>query len=159
MGYDDASPYTKLNIHVGGAYGDKNTTLRRWADRYLELSDRCRARVTIENDDLPNLFSVIDLMDLHMMCGVPIVFDFHHHKFCDGGISADDAVDLAMATWPPGVRPVVHWSESQEGRKPHAQPDYVTRIDTLGRRVEVMIEAKMKEAALLRVVADSVPFS
>ncbi len=159
MGYDHASPYTKLNIHVGGAYGDKKATLRRWADRYLELSDRCRARVTIENDDRPNLFSVIDLMDLHSMCGVPIVFDFHHHKFCDGGIGADDAVDLAMATWPPGVRPVVHWSESQEGRKPHAHSDYVTRIDTLGRRVDVMIEAKMKEAALIRVVADTVPFS
>ena len=32
----------------------------------------------------------------------------------------------AIATWPPGIRPVVHWSESQEGRKPHAHSDYVS---------------------------------
>ena len=30
-----------------------------------------------------------------------------------------------MATWPPGVRPVVHWSESQEGRKAHAHSDFI----------------------------------
>lgn len=159
MGYDVASPYNKINIHVGGAYGDKQQTLRRWADRYLQLSDRCRARVTVENDDRPNLFSVLDLMELHHLCGVPIVFDFHHHRFCDGDLEVCDALDLAMATWPQGVTPVVHWSESQEGRKPHAHSDYVSHIDTLGRRVDVMIEAKMKEAALLRVVADSDLFS
>lgn len=150
MGYDEASPYNKINIHVGGAYGNKPETLRRWSERYSQLSDRCRARVTVENDDRPNLFSVVDLMTLHQMCGVPIVFDFHHHKFCDGGISPGDALDLAMTTWPDGIVPVVHWSESQEGRKPHAHSDYVASIDCLGRRVDVMIEAKMKEAALLK---------
>jgi UV DNA damage endonuclease len=154
MGFDVASPWNKINIHLGGAYGDKTSAMRRWADRYQELSPRCRARVTVENDDRPNLFSVLDLMELHEMCGVPIVFDFHHHRFCDGGIEARDALDLAMATWPGGVTPVVHWSESQEGRKPHAHSDYVTSIDTLGRRVDVMIEAKMKEAALLRLFDD-----
>jgi UV DNA damage endonuclease len=105
MGFDVASPENKINIHVGGAYGDKRATLRRWADRYQELSPRCRARVTVENDDRPNLFNVIDLMELHEMCGVPIVFDFHHHKFCDGGIGVVDALDLARTTWPSGVTP------------------------------------------------------
>lgn len=151
MGFDNASPENKINIHLGGAYGDKASAMRRWADRYLELSPRCRARVTVENDDRPNLFSVIDLMELHEICGVPIVFDFHHHKFCDGGIGVVDALDLARTTWPAGTTPVVHWSESQEGRKPHAHSDYVSRIDTLGRRVDIMIEAKMKEDALLRL--------
>jgi len=156
MGYTEASPFNKINIHVGGAYGDKMGTLQRWSARYLELSERCRARVTVENDDRPNLFSVTDLMDLHKMCGVPVVFDFHHHKFCNGGISAEEALDLAMTTWPVGVVPVVHWSESQEGRKPHAHSDYVTSIDCLGRRVDVMIEAKMKEAALLQFLSQAV---
>ena len=31
----------------------------------------------------------------------------------------------AIATWPPGIRPVVHWSESQEGRKAHAHSDFI----------------------------------
>ncbi len=54
------------------------------------------------------------------------VFDFHHQKFCPGGLTEKQALLAALATWPPGVRPVVHWSESQEGRKPHAHSDYIT---------------------------------
>ena len=53
------------------------------------------------------------------------VFDFHHQKFCPGSFTSKQAVHAAVATWPQGIRPVVHWSESQEGRKPHAHSDYV----------------------------------
>ncbi len=44
-----------------------------------------------------------------------------------GGLSEEDAFRMAIATWPRGIRPVVHWSESQEGRQPNAHSDYVTR--------------------------------
>jgi hypothetical protein len=40
---------------------------------------------------------------------VPIVFDFHHHPFCPGGLTEEEALRAAVATWPPGVKPVVHW--------------------------------------------------
>ncbi len=151
MGYVEASPENKLNIHMGGTYGNKRASMERWASRYMMLTPRCRARVTIENDDRPNSYSVRDLVYLHAICGVPITFDLHHHKFCDGGLSAQRAMDIALGTWPPGIRPVVHWSESQEGRRPHAHSDYVSGpIIVFGRDVDVMIEAKMKEESLLR---------
>ena len=54
------------------------------------------------------------------------VFDFHHQKFCPGSFNEKEALYAAMATWPKGVRPVVHWSESQEGRIPHAHSDYIS---------------------------------
>lgn len=44
------------------------------------LSPNCRARLTVENDDKGSLYSVRELQELHRACGVPIVFDFHHHK-------------------------------------------------------------------------------
>jgi UV DNA damage endonuclease len=150
MGFEHASPYNKINIHVGGSYGDKAATLARWAARYLALSERCRQRVTIENDDTVAGYSVRDLLGLHGLCGVPIVFDFHHHKFNGGGMTEVEALDAAMRTWPDGVTPVVHWSESQDGRKPHAHSDYVADICVHGRDVDIMIEAKCKERALLR---------
>lgn len=153
MGFTHASPENKINIHVGGMYGDKITTMQRWSQRYLSLSPRCRARVTVENDDVSTAYSVKDLLYLHSLCGVPIVFDFHHHKFCDGNMTKEEALDHAISTWPDGIRPVVHWSESQEGRKPSAHSDYVQGpIITHGRCVDVMIEAKMKEDALLTYV-------
>lgn len=84
MGYEEASPVNKINIHVGGQYGDKDETLKRFAAGYRKLSPRCQKRLTIENDDLPNSYSTADLMSLHRDIGAPLVFDFHHWKFCKG---------------------------------------------------------------------------
>ena len=46
-------------------------------------------------------------------------------RFCPGSFTEEQALKAAVATWPPGVRPVVHWSESQEGRKAHAHSDFI----------------------------------
>lgn len=45
MGFEP-SPWNKINIHVGGVYGNKKETLLRWAKAYNQLSDACRARMT-----------------------------------------------------------------------------------------------------------------
>lgn len=163
MGFEAASPENKINIHVGGVYtshGSKEDTMRRWAANYAKLSPRCRARITVENDDVASAFSLQDLLFLHSLCGVPLVFDFHHHRFCPGELSEREALLAAVKTWPRGVRPVVHWSESQAGRKPHAHSDYVRGpifLHGLEGQVDVMIEAKCKERALLAYRGD-IPF-
>jgi len=156
MGFEP-SVYNKINIHVGGVYGDKEKTMRRFAARFEKLSPNCRKRLTVENDDVKTAYSVKDLSFLHELTGIPIVFDFHHNKFCSGELSEREALDLALSTWPPGVTPVVHWSESQEGRKPHAHSDYVSGpISCHDRDVHVMIEAKQKEKSLLKYLADQI---
>lgn len=154
MGFDP-SPINKINIHVGGVYatlGSKEETMERWAANFKRLSPSCRARMTVENDDVASAFSLEDLLTLNTLCGVPLVFDFHHHKFCPGGLTQEEAFKAAIKTWPEGVRPVVHWSESQAGRKPHAHSDYVKGpifLHGLEADVDVMIESKCKERALL----------
>ncbi|EFN52893.1 hypothetical protein CHLNCDRAFT_138423 [Chlorella variabilis] len=108
--------------------------------------------MTVENDDVASAFSLDDLLFLHKLCGVPLVFDFHHHKFCPGSLTEKEALEAAVMTWPAGVRPIVHWSESQEGRKPHAHSDYVHGpifLHGMEAKVDVQIEAKCKEQALL----------
>lgn len=42
-----------------------------------------------------------------MAAGVSVTFDFHHHRFCDGGLTEEQAFKAAIATWPKGVRPQV----------------------------------------------------
>jgi UV DNA damage endonuclease len=166
MGFEP-SPTNKINIHVGGIYaalGDKRATMQRWADNYRRLSPACRRRVTVENDDVASAFSLEDLLGLHAMCGVPLVFDFHHHRFCPGSLTEEQALRAAVATWPPGVRPVVHWSESSgPGRRPHAHSDYVrgpidgSALHGMEAEVDVMIESKCKERALLALRQGRVP--
>jgi UV DNA damage endonuclease len=60
--------------------------------------------------------TTINLPPASRATGIPIVFDFHHHKFCPGTLSHKEAFELALTTWPPGVRPIVHWSESPEDK-------------------------------------------
>ncbi|GFH30487.1 predicted protein, partial [Haematococcus lacustris] len=69
MGYEP-SHWNKINIHVGGAYGDKEATLRRFAKVVNErLSPNCKARLCVENDDRGSLYSVKDLLLVHQLAG------------------------------------------------------------------------------------------
>ena len=83
----------------------------RFCANFKLLPNSVKSRLTIENDDKESMYSVRDLMYIHDKLGIPIVFDFHHHKFCNGGLSEKDALDLAVSTWPKSIRPVVHYSE------------------------------------------------
>jgi len=149
--------YNKINIHVGGAYGDKEATLKRWIDNYYLLDDSTQKRLTIENDDKANMYSVKELYKgISEQCGVPIVFDYYHHKFCTGGLSERDALNLAIKTWPKDITPCCHYSESRrkehldESIRAQAHSDLIeATICRYGNEVDVVVEAKHKELAVL----------
>ena len=151
------TPYNKINIHIGGAYGDKVSSMERFCKNFHRLPDSVKSRLTVENDDKASMYSVVDLYEgVYKVIGIPIVFDYHHHRFCNGGLSEEDALEVAISTWN-NIVPVVHYSESrnieQEDNKirPQAHSDYVyDYIDTYGNRVDIMVEAKAKELAVLK---------
>jgi UV DNA damage endonuclease len=151
------TPYNKINIHIGGAYGDKPSAMKRFCENFHRLPDSVKSRLTVENDDKASMYSVQDLYDgVYKVIGIPIVFDYHHHRFCDGGLSEQEALELAISTWG-NIIPVVHYSESrsieQEDPKirPQAHSDYVLDyIDTYDNRVDIMVEAKAKELAVIK---------
>lgn len=150
------TPYNKINIHIGGVYGDKESAMDRFCKNFELLPDSVKSRLTVENDDKASMYSVQDLYDgVYKRIGIPIVFDYHHHRFNTGDLSEQDALELAMSTWPDDIVPVVHYSESRskeqldESIKPQAHSDYVyDYIDTYGNNVDIMIEAKHKELAV-----------
>lgn len=149
------SHWNKINFHVGGTYGDKTATLIRFAQNFSLLSENLRARLTIENDDRVNLYSVEDLMHLHETIGIPIVFDYFHHSLNPGQLTEEEAFTIAYNTW--DVRPVFHFSNSRRDyedpkarREAHADWIY-TPVNTYGREVDIVFESKMKELAILRM--------
>lgn len=145
------SRYNKINIHVGGAYGDKTSALLRFCKNFKRLSDHAQARLTVENDDRLALFSVYDLFKyVHLEIGIPIVFDYHHHKFNTSGLTEQQAFELAYGTWG-NIIPVFHYSESREENE-RAHSDYVqcSEISTYGKDVFIILEAKAKELAVLK---------
>jgi UV DNA damage endonuclease len=150
--------WAKINIHVGASYGDKVSALDRWCNNYERLSDAVTSRLTLENDDKASMYSVVDLVEVpYERHGIPVVFDYHHHRFCGGGLSEKDALQLAACTWENGVRPTCHYSDSKcieandDTIRPQAHSDYIfNRIDSHGLDLDIVLEAKAKERALMR---------
>jgi UV DNA damage endonuclease len=156
-------------IHVGGVYGDRAAALDRWAASYEQLSERARRRVVVEHDETS--FDLGDTLELHRRVGVPVVFDFHHHR-CNPWPQAPDPADalaLAVATWPRGVRPKAHVSSPRtelrvvgRGRAEKLVPplldqhadfpspwDVAAAVRAAREPVDLMLEAKAKDLAVL----------
>ena len=150
------TPYNKINIHCNGVYGDKISAMDRFCKNFKRLSKSVQSRLTVENDDKASMYSVCDLMYIHERIKIPIVFDYHHYQFCKGVLSEDEALELAVSTWPIGITPVVHYSESKALHendskvKPQAHSEYIKQLpNTYGINVDIMVEAKAKELAIL----------
>ncbi|MFF2480170.1 UV DNA damage repair endonuclease UvsE [Paenibacillus sp. NPDC058071] len=165
----------KNNIHVGGAYGDKPGSLKRFIEQFGSLSERMKRRVTLENDD--KTFNVQETLEAAETTGVPMVLDIHHHAVNDGGISMDE---LCLGLWPRILRtwreeerllglqeeslpPKIHASspKGETDRRSHAdnveaEPllDFLRRIAGQTSRVDCMLEAKHKDSALLKLMED-----
>ena len=152
------TPYNNINIHCNGVYGDKTSAMDRLIQNFKRLSPSVRKRLTLENDDKASMYSVKDLMYIHEQTGIPIVFDYHHHQFCTGGLTEEEALKLAATTWPTGITQEVHYSESKAlhennpKEKPQAHSKYINNLpNTYGLDIDIMLECKAKELALLEV--------
>jgi len=152
------TPYNKINIHCNGVYGDKIAAMDRFCNNFEKLSNSVKTRLTIENDDKASMYSVKDLMYIHNRIKIPIVFDYHHHQFCTGDLIEQHALDLAITTWPKGITPAVHYSESKALHenniklKPQAHSDYIQKLpETYNNDVDIMLECKAKDLALIDI--------
>ena len=155
MGFEP-SPYNKINIHVGATYGDKDTTLERWIKNFHRFDENTKKRITLENDDKESMYTIADLMRAHEECGIPLVFDYHHHTCHSGDMTHEQALELAISTWPEDITPVVHYSSSRKlnedsSVKAQAHADMIyENVNTFGHDIDIMFECKKKEVAVLQ---------
>lgn len=154
MGFP-ATPFNAINIHVGMNFSEE--TAQRWVDNFRRLSPNLQARMVVENDDKENAFSIIQLFTyLHAELGIPLTFDYFHHQFHSDGLTTQEAAELSAGTWPEGITPLFHYSESKNVNEnvtgnPRAHADYVfSSIDDFGLTIDVDLEAKAKELALFK---------
>ena len=155
------SPQAKINIHIGGAYGEHDKALDRFCRNFARLGQNTQARLTVENDDRPSLYSTKMLHDgVFSKIGIPIVFDSHHHELGPQDIDYHDAFYLARSTWPDGIRQQCHHSNSKrhyedDSVRASAHSDwYYTPFENYGEPVDVVLECKKKEQALFKYQQD-----
>jgi len=143
-----------INIHGGGAFGDKQKALTDFARCLKRLSSRARKRLTVENDD--RIYTPADLLPLCRTEGIPLVYDVHHHRCNPDDMSEEEATGQALATW--DREPLFHISSPIEGwkrPKPERHHDFIDVKDFPkcwhGLDLTVEVEAKAKEVAVLKL--------
>jgi UV DNA damage endonuclease len=169
-------PESVVVLHVGSAGGGVRAGIERFLAGVERLSPRARARLVVENDD--RVFGLADALEVSREAAIPVVWDILHHRCHDReGIADREALELALATWPRGVRPKIHYSSPKTaveekrhrvGRRverslllpqlrAHADMvdpigfEHFLRETALGLSFDVMLEAKAKDLALLRL--------
>ena len=139
-----------MNFHVHNNNGTREEIAHRFYNNFKKLDDNCQARVTIENDDKLNCWSVKELVDIfHPITRIPICFDYLHHKCHPNGLTEREAINMCWDTWQ--TRPLFHYSESREGNNPRAHADYPENtFDNYGLEFDVDLELKAKDLALAK---------
>lgn len=168
----------KCNIHIGGTYGNKEQAYDRFLRQFNAMPERLRRRITLENDD--KTFTARETLEACRSVGVPMVLDIHHHAVNNGGESAGDLWEGIRETWsrekeraltePEAadvaateelLAPKIHVSSPKSEKDPRGHADYVDAdfflafarsIASQTPRLDVMIEAKRKDDALLRLM-------
>ena len=144
-----------INIHAGGAYGDKPAALKRLAAVIESLAPAIRKRLTLENDD--RSYTPRDLLPLCEQSGLPLVYDVHHHRCLPDGLSEETVTVRALRTWT--REPLFHLSSPAQGwagPKPNRHHDFIDPADLpaiwLKRDLTIDVEAKAKEVAVKKLL-------
>jgi UV DNA damage endonuclease len=178
----DLGPESVLITHLGGIYGDRDLARQHFVENFLTLPEAVRRRLVLENDD--GRFGVVDVLWVHACTRIRVVFDNLHHRLNNPEhLPVRDALSACLATWPPGVRPKIHFSTPRTdwlveqrvaGDTPHVRrahwtyhSDYVNPfefIDFLQTTeglpdFDVMLEARAKDLALLQLKQDLARFA
>ncbi len=148
-----------VTIHMGGCYGDKAATLRRFINNFKYIPELLKRHLTLENDDIS--YTVEDLYPLCMETGLPLVYDVHHHRCLPDRLSIGEATEKSVETWKKaGREPHFHISSPRDGwgeSNPRMHAEYIDINDFPEEWKEEMpdftldIEAKAKELAVVKL--------
>ena len=150
----------KIVLHVGGVYGDRETSMQRFRGNFENLPTNVRRRLVLENDE--RNYGVYDVLNLCDSLRIPMVFDYLHHRAYTGRQLNSAIIKRALATWSDSDgHPELHYSTQKRRARIGAHADmidvrdFIRFIDVLPRcTVDVILEAKGKDRALLRLRRD-----
>jgi UV DNA damage endonuclease len=154
----DLAANAKVQIHVGGVYGDKQASIKRFTERHIQLPGAVRRRLVVENDD--RNYTVADCLEVSGRTGVPVLFDVFHHEVNSSGETARSALRRCAATWNRADRPLmVDYSSQEPGQRRGRHAEHIDIRDfqrflaaARGMECDVMLEIKDKEKSALQAL-------
>lgn len=170
MGLDDNSV---IVVHGGGIYGDKPAAIARWVKAFNDLPMNIKKRIVIENDEY--IFNISDMLKISKSVNyynfgkvykIPVVFDMFHYECYNkvNGVDSQPVIEKILpavyASWKYRIMKM-HISNQKPDAQLGAHSDYITRIPKFlfnlskilpdAERIDIMVEAKMKEQAVLKL--------
>ncbi len=155
LGLDSSA---KIITHVGGVYGNKSESVKRFKRIYKRLDPLIKKRHVIENDD--KSYSLSECVEISELIGIPTIFDAYHYECLNRGLSFSDAFNFAFDTWneKDGI-PIVHYSSQHptKGKPSHADSismeNFKNFIEkTRNVNFDLMLEIKDKEQSALKAM-------
>ncbi|TCJ02821.1 UV DNA damage repair endonuclease UvsE [Cytobacillus praedii] len=151
-----------INIHIGGAYGDKETALNRFHENITNLPNQIKKITTLENDD--KTFNVEETLRTCEKENMPMILDYHHHLANKGGVDLSIYLQRIFNTWEQtNLLPKVHLSSPKSESAFRSHADYVSiefvlpflkMVKEINMDIDIMIEAKMKNLAMQMLVEE-----
>lgn len=149
----------KIQVHVGGVYGDKPAAINRFISRYHTLEEEIRRRLVIENDDVS--YTLADCLEISAETGIPVLFDVFHHSVNCSGEPVPEAVRRAAETWRKrdGILMTDYSSQKVDGtRGSHTETIDIRDFKKFlaaarGVDFDVMLEIKDKEKSAQKAAA------
>ncbi|RIW27852.1 UV DNA damage repair endonuclease UvsE [Bacillus salacetis] len=158
----DVHEKSLLNIHIGGTYGNKEEALRRFHENLLKLPPNVKEIMTLENDD--KTYTVEETLEVCEKEGIPMILDVHHHQANQSTEPLENYLPRILDTWKHrNLRPKIHLSspKSEKAFRSHADDvdidfvlPYLKMLKELDEDVDIMIEAKNKDLAMLKLTED-----
>ena len=148
----------KVQIHVGGVYGNKDLSIKKFILNYKRLPEIIKKRLVIENDD--KNYSVKDCLKIYEEIGIPVVFDTLHHEALNNGENIREAMLICFKTWnnKDGM-PMIDYSQQEKGKKPgtHSKTINIKKFKSFIEKVkdlnfDMMLEIKDKEKSALKAL-------
>lgn len=151
-----------INIHIGGAYGDKPQALANFQQNLTTLPERIKKVMTLENDD--KTYTAAETLTVCEFEAIPFVFDYHHHLANPSELALDAMLPRIFQTWSSKQhKPKIHISSPKSVKEFRAHADFVDPeyiipllklLQVVGEDVDFMIEAKAKDQAALKLIED-----
>ncbi|NIR87708.1 UV DNA damage repair endonuclease UvsE [Candidatus Bathyarchaeota archaeon] len=154
----DLDASTKIQIHVGGVYGDKQKSMKRFVERFERLDEIIKRRLVIENDD--KRYRLEDCLKINAETEIPLLFDVFHHEVNNSGETTREAFELSIKTWKEkdGI-PMVDYSSQQPSalKGKHADSIDLEHFrkfleETRPFDFDIMLEIKDKEKSALKAM-------
>lgn len=155
---------SEINIHVGGSYGNKDASTRRFFKNITQLlNDEERSFITIENDEYN--YSIEDIISIAKDLKIRATYDIHHQRcylIRDGIViknspQEEEWQESSRETWKNYEYQRMHISSPKDGweklstcrsHNDFIQPDDFPKWLLKKNYIHLDIEAKFKEKSI-----------